>query len=52
MAILSTQGLYVKGEIGMTRDNGTPAETIEAEGVRAKAQMTSTVGSMQLLILI
>ena len=44
-AKIQTQGLYVKGEIGMTRDNGTPAETIEAEGVRAKAQMTSTVGS-------
>ncbi len=41
-AKIQTQGLYVKGEIGKTADNGAPAETIEAEGVRAKAQMTST----------
>lgn len=48
-AKIQTQGLYVKGEIGKTADNGTPAETIEAEGVRAKAQMTSTVGSASAL---
>ena len=41
-AKIQTQGLYVKGEIGKTADNGTPVETIEAEGVRAKAIMTST----------
>ena len=44
-AKMSTQGLFVKGEIGKTEDNGTPAETIEAEGVRAKAIMTSAEGS-------
>ena len=36
-------------EIGKTGDDGTPAGSIEAEGVRAKAQMTSTVGSASAL---
>lgn len=40
-AKMSTQGLFVKGETGKTGDDGTPTETIEAEGVRAKAIMTS-----------
>ena len=44
-AKIQTQGLYVKGEVGKTGDDGNPASTIEAEGVRAKAHMTSTVGS-------
>lgn len=48
-AKIQTQGLYVKGEIEKTEDDGTPAGTIEAEGVRAKAQMTNTVGSASAL---
>ena len=43
-ATMSTQGLYVKGEIGKTEDDGSNAATIEATGVRAKAYMTETVG--------
>ncbi len=39
---MSTQGLYIKGAVGKTADDGTPAGTIEAEGVRSKAYMTAS----------
>lgn len=42
--IMSTQGLYVKGAVGRTEDNGYNTETIEAEGVRSKAYMTAAQG--------
>lgn len=48
-AKIQTQGLYVKGEVGRTEDDGSNTATIEAEGVRAKAQMTSTVVSASAL---
>ena len=44
-AKISTQELYIKGELGRTEDDGSNTATIEAEGVRAKALMTSAVGS-------
>ena len=44
-AILSTQGLYVKGAVGRTEDDGSNTATIENTGVRSKAYMTATEAS-------
>lgn len=41
---MCTQGLYVKGAVGRTEDDGSNAGTIEASGVRTKAYMTETPG--------
>lgn len=48
-AKISTQELYVKGEVGRTEDNGSNTATIETEGVRAKAQMTDIEGNSSAL---
>ena len=48
-AKISTQELYVKGEVGRTEDNGSNTATIETEGVRAKAQMTDIEGNASAL---
>ena len=45
--VISTQGLYIKGTIGRTEDNGSNEATVESTSPtveRAKAVMTTTAG--------